>query len=319
MTAATITSTITVPTHRRIQALRSLAFNFDFTDHESQSWKMILVLLERERLSTGLCTSTEVSAWALDTFLSDLRANNSPPLMAWLLIFTLETPSLLIRVLEINEKAIDTAYLEGHTPLHSKIAENFPESVVPGISLLLRRGADPHRVGTVSMSYGGSDASRLDTMTTIAMQRSSAFEKWRRILRNMGYDMRDFVRREIGAGPAAVLGWTEESLLGLFECAFPALEVGKERCVQCGRVVYHTFDKEEVWWEGLLSDIKGSGTEGQLTVLRELLEAEGGENDCASAGFTAFVEGQESLGPDLCWKCSIMQRIYGDGYARDKI
>lgn len=141
---------------------------------------MVLVLLERERASTGLCTTTEVSEWVLDAFLGDLRASHSPQLIAWLLTFCLESPDLLRLVLDLDldKNIVHASIIEGgHTLMLGKIAENFPNIVVPGIKELLRRGADPHRVGVTSSSYGGDNSERLDIATSLALRRSSAFFK----------------------------------------------------------------------------------------------------------------------------------------------
>lgn len=298
-----------------MESLRLLSSDLDFSDHESQAWKMVLVLLERERASTGLCTTTEVSEWILDRFLAEMRENHSPQLLAWLMIFTLETPNLLRRILEIDEDAAHTSFLEGaYTPMHGKIAEDFPESIMPGIELLLKGGADPHRVGKVSVTYGGDDSGRLDTLTSIAMRRSSAFSKWRRILHNLGYDLREFVAQEMQREPLVALGWTEESLLRLLECAFPPLELDPDLCEKCGRVVYHTFDKNEMWWERLLDDIRAFETNSSSYLVHEQCTENQAPEDVS---FTSF-RGEESCsGPDLCWKCAVMQRVYGDDYERD--
>jgi hypothetical protein len=296
--------------------------DMDFTNHESQAWKMILVILERERASTGLCTTTEVSEWVLETVLGDLRTSHSPALIAWLLIFCLESPNLLTRILDIGGDLTNSSVIEGgYTPMHGKIAENFTDAVVPGIKILLQHGADPHRVGMTSSSYGGDDSRRFDTPTSIAMRRSSSFFKWRQLIREVGYDIDQFVIDELNEAPLVAAGWTTESLMQLFHLEFEPLELDEDLCTQCGRIVYHTFDHDEVWWEKLLRRLKGDAENVDVEDDFAISENRGAEDQACgsptSSTSTASSESDESL--DLCWKCGIMQRIYGTDYERGRL
>jgi len=280
---------------------------------------MVLVLLERERATTGLCTTTQVSEWVLDRFLADLRASHSPQLVAWLLTFSLGSVDLLRRVLDIDEHAVHACFVDGaYTPMHGGIAENFADAMVPGIEELLRRGADPHRVGMTSSSYGGNDSERLDTPTSLAMRRSSAFWKWRQIIRNLGYDIQEFVAEELEHAPLVVLGWTVGTLFKLFELDFTPLELEPNLCTQCKRVVYHTLDDDEIWWEHLLDGIKAEETTLDVGDQSNLGDDQSDEiqDDDEDVSVSSSASTESSQDADLCWKCGIMQRIYGADYER---
>ena len=288
---------------------------------------MVLVVLERERASTGLCDTTEVSEWILDTFLSDIRANHSPPIVAWLLTFCLESPNLVRRVLDFVGNLVNASVVEGgYTPMHGKIAENFSDTVVPGIKLLLEHGADPHRVGMTSSSYGGDDSQRLDTPTSLALRRSSWFFKWRQLIRDMGYDIKTFIADELAQAPLVTAGWTVESLTKLFELEFEPVELEPDLCTQCGRTVYHTFDHDEVWWNNLLYDLneepkaRVGDYEMPLNFLSTLCSEGVQTDECESPVSPVTTASSDSSGDiDLCWKCSIMQRIYGSNYVRGRL
>jgi hypothetical protein len=226
VTAATVSSTTQIPSSQRIEALRLLLDDFGFTNHESQAWKMILVVLERERASTGLCTTNEVSEWILDTFLADLRASYSPPIVAWMITFCLESPNLLKRVLDFSGDLINISVNEGgYTPMYGGIAMNFPDTYVPGILMLLQRGADPHLVRKSSLAFGGDESERFDTPTSLAMRRSLSFFKWRQVVREAGLDVAEFVTNELRETPLVTSGWNTDSLTKLFRSDFEPLEL----------------------------------------------------------------------------------------------
>ncbi|KAF2500368.1 hypothetical protein BU16DRAFT_245217 [Lophium mytilinum] len=214
----------------------------------------------------------------------------------------------------------------GYTPMHMKIAENFPDAAVPGIEELLRRGADPHCVGFTSSSYGGDDSERLDTATSLAMRRSSSFFKWRQIVRDLGLNLDKFVADELEHAPLVIRGWTASSLSKLFELDFEPLEIEPDLCTQCGRVVYHTFDKDETWWEELLDELKASET-GMNTdnapstpgAQSGLCERDDEEVHDPSSPVSSASTSSTELDEDLCWKCGIMQRTYGDDYDRGRL
>jgi hypothetical protein len=256
VTAATITNTIQVPPSRRIEALRLLVENMEFLNHESQVWKMVLVVLECERASTGLCTSTKVSEWVLDTFLDDLRASRSASVVAWLLTLCLESPNLLRRVLNFSGDMVNFSVVEGdYTLMHGKIAKKFSDAVVPGTKLLLQEGTDPHYVGITSSSYGGDNSRRLDTPTSLTMRKSSFVFRWRQLVHDVGYEIDKFVADEMDKALLVASGWTVSSLTQLFKLYFTPLEL-RRTCTQFGRLVYHKLDHDELWWEGFLDQLK---------------------------------------------------------------
>jgi hypothetical protein len=257
---------------------------------------MVLVVLERERASTGLCTTTEVSEWILDTFLADLRASHSPPIVAWLITFCLESPNLLRCVLNFSEDLINTSVeVDGYTPMHGGIPMNFCDTAVPGIEILLRRGANPHLVRKSCLAFGGDESERLDTPTSLAMRRSSWFSKWRQLIRNVGYDYNAFVTNEMKEAPLVTSGWTIDSLTKLFHLDFEPLELAQDFCTQCGRHVYHTFDHDELWWEDILNQLKGCARGTNKIGVLDMTEDHSGQDDDTQAGVSPYPKGEIRL------------------------
>lgn len=270
---------------------------------------MVLVLLERERPSTGLATDLEVSKWVLDTFLSDLRRYHSEPLVAWMLIFCLESPDLTKRVLDASNNMVDAVIVRGgFTPIQSKIAESFPTSVMPGIRLLLERGANPHILGMTDSAYG-AQGKAIETATSLSIRRSDFFHKWRSILGDLGFDWREFSKNEMKCSPLKARCWTEESLCMLFQFDFVAHICESYFCNFCGREVFHTLDYMETQWEELLDGIKSGAQlagDGRYTAVG---------NRAATPTTTRSNNDQE----EVCWKCNIMRSIRGPGFRRDML
>ncbi|RDW58802.1 hypothetical protein BP6252_13278 [Coleophoma cylindrospora] len=75
----------------------------DFTDSEGQDWKMILVLLERERPSSKFSANMDTSKWVLETFKAELKEDHPMENVAWLLTFALESRELTQRILDSRE------------------------------------------------------------------------------------------------------------------------------------------------------------------------------------------------------------------------
>lgn len=264
-------------------------------------------MLERERPSTGLSTDLEVSKWVLDTFLSDLRRSHSEPLVAWLLIFCLESLELTERVLNLSGNMVDAVLVRGaFTPIQSKIAENFPNSVMPGIRLLLERGANPHILGMTESSYGAS-GKVIETSTSLSLRRSAFFHKWRSILSDLGVDWKEFIKNEMRCSPLKVRGWTEETLHNLFQLHFEPHVLPPSCCYYCGREVFHTFDRIEERWETILESIKAGATLGDHL----------GNTFESDSVHTQTSDESDNDQDEVCWKCGIMRSIRGSSFRRE--
>lgn len=303
----------------------------DFTDQESEIWKMALVVLERERRSTGTSSSTAVSQWALDTFAGDIRDYHSHDQLGWMLLFAVEDTSVLKRVLDLCSANVelksfgdgnhnDCGDRFGFSPLHTIIVEDFRPHSLPGVQLMIEQGVDPHSVRN-GLSGNGP---KIETPTSLAMRRSVYFARWRQILRNLGYDLRDFAAVELDQASqvlGGLDGWTPATLLALFEFDFEPLEMTLWRCEQCGRDVHHLFDETEIWWEWALEEIKAARAPSIRTA--------NGYDEAIKNGTLVtdvpYDSGNINAGQlddefwSLCWKCVEMRKRLGSAYHRGPI
>jgi hypothetical protein len=237
----------------------------------------------------------------------------------------LESPNLLRRVLSFSEDLINTSVeVNGYTPMHRGTTMNYSDTVVPGIEMLLRRGANPHLVRKSCLAFGGDESERLDTPNSIAMRRSSWFSKWRQLIRNVVYDYNAFVANEMREAPLVTSGWTIDNPTKPFDLDFEPLELAQEFCTQRGRHVYHTFDHDELWWESILNQFKGCARGTNKTGVLAMTEDHSGQNDdtqeCSSPVSTVSSTSTESSEDiNLCWKCAVMRRTYGANYERGRL
>ncbi|KAF2845815.1 hypothetical protein T440DRAFT_258380 [Plenodomus tracheiphilus IPT5] len=251
--------------------------------------------------------------------------SHSLQMVAWLIKFCLESPKLLKQVLDFSGDLINISVNEGgYTPMHGGISMNFPDIFVPGIKTLLQRGANPHLVCKSSLAYGGHASERFDTPTSLATRRSSSFFRWRQVICEVGFDVDNFVTNELKETPLVTSGWNVDSLTRLFRLDFEPLDLPQDLCVQCGRQVYHTFDRNEMWWEKLLDEIKGDAVAlniaDTLSKSEDLCDQDDGIQECESPVSTSSSTSTESSGDiDLCWKCAVMRRTYGANYERGRL
>jgi hypothetical protein len=305
--------------------MRMLLSDPDFTDQEGECWKMALVALERERRSTGTSINTAVSRWVLDTFAADIRDYHSHHQLTWMLLFAVEDVAVLQRVLDLCDvgfepkgggDGIDGGLKFGFSPLHMIITEEFRPHSIPGVRLMLERGADPHAIRDCQ----NGEALRSETPTSLAMRRSLYFERWRQILLDLDYDLKDFVDTELQQA-ALVLGgsdgWTPATLLALFEFDFEPLEMTLWRCEQCGRDVHHMYEETESWWEWTLAEIKLGNIPSIRTAHDYHQSMESGAVPYDSGNTDTSLEEDEYW--NLCWKCAEMRRRLGSAYHREPI
>jgi len=302
-----------------------LLSDLDFTDQEGECWKMALVALERERRSTGTSSNTAVSRWVLDTFAGDIRNYHSYHQLTWMLLFAVEDIDVLQRVLDLCSvefkpkglgDGIDGGLKFGFAPLHMIITEDFRPHSLPGVQLMLERGADSHAVRNCQVG----ETMRSETPTTLAMRRSLYFARWRQILRNLHYDLEEFVAVELEKAPQVspgLNGWTPATLHALFEFDFEPLEMTLWRCEQCGRDVHHLYDETETWWEWVLAEIKAGNTPSIRTAQEYHQSTEAGSVPYDSGNADAALMDDEYW--NLCWKCAEMRRRLGSAYHREPI
>ncbi|KAL1968865.1 hypothetical protein VTN77DRAFT_1226 [Rasamsonia byssochlamydoides] len=248
--------------NQRVDVLRLLmkATELDFSESDSQAWKLILVLLERSRPSSGFTSDTRGAQWILDMFREEISTYCPKENLFWLMLFCVEDAELCRRMLDMRPDALNVVSEPGgFSVILARMAENFPTMVIPSFKVLAERGADLHMVGK-TRSYGADTLSNTavsDTATSLALRRSVFFHQWRALLRDLGTDIPAFVEAELQAGrPLAERGWTAETLLKLFETEFEPQEMPRCECFFCGREVYRLYALDELWWEVFLANIK---------------------------------------------------------------
>ena len=340
VTACTLSRGHKVSARRRIDIVRLLANDLDFTEAseaDSQAWNMVLVLLERERPSSQFSEETTVSEWLLDSFRPYIENNIPEHQAAWILTFVLEVRSLTEKVLDIQNDLVHVTFgADGFTPLQSKIAEGFPLSCVPSMKLLAERGADLHYVGC-SEAFGARFAhgatAHFETATSLSMRRSLFFYRWRLLLRELNVDFEDFILEELEQNPLPQRGWTQDGLTALFNLEFVPVELPNQYCNDCGREIYCVYKIEEDWWNVVLKRVKNGSdpyagknlrmefdtiADTHPPLANKLVKEIKGEDSDTSVGsldssILSFFSCTEEWGEEeednlLCWKCGILQR-----------
>ncbi|EDN92350.1 predicted protein [Sclerotinia sclerotiorum 1980 UF-70] len=103
-----------------------------------------------------------------------------------------------------------------------------------------------------------------ETPTSLAMYDLEGFLVWRRLLKELGFDISDFVAREIEAGVWKSNGWTQQTLLALFEqeLTLPKLPkpfnpMGCRPCDRCQQPTHITdLNKVDLEWRRKLRAIR---------------------------------------------------------------
>lgn len=340
VTACTFSGAHKVSAKQRIDTVRLLAHDLDFTEAsevDNQAWNMVLVLLERERPSSKYSEDTTVSEWLLDLFRTDIQKNIPDYQAAWILTFVLEVRNLTGKVLDMKSDLVHVTFgTDGFTPLQSKIAENFPLSCVPSTELMAERGGNLHYVGCTE-GFGARFAhratARYDTATSLSMRRSVFFFRWRQLLRELNVDFEDFIREELEQFPLSQRGWEQDTLTALFNLDFAPVELPNQYCCECRREVYCVYRIEEDWWNVVLHRVKdrrdrytGRKIEvGSHTTVdphpdladQSVDEVKREDGDTSTCSFDSSIpsffscveewvnEEEEKL---LCWKWGILQR-----------
>lgn len=309
--------------------------DLDFTASDSQAWKMILVLLERSRPSSGFTLTDEPATWLLDICQEELRRHFQPANSFWLLLFCCESRYAMETLLRICPEVVHALHDEpdGFTLFHAKIAEGFPEEVIPAFLVASRHGADMHRIGT-TRSYGALAApappSR-DTPTSLALRRSWTFILWREVLLNLDDDMAAFAAAELQhpQQPLAMRGWRLETLTAVLgnRISIVPYRVPRTLCWQCQREVHRVYDLNEEWWEEFLAEVRSGaslqrsrpgsssslGTGSSDDQFYDAVETHSRANLLHEPDITA-----PSPPAFLCWKCSMMHSVRREGKVKEE-
>ena len=121
--------------------------------------------------------------------------------------------------------------------IRARLPERDPEAMRLIIektqNLHFRRACPTHHEGNFHHHF-------CKTATDLAMQDSNLFFMWRKLLRELGHNIEDFIRGELEVGPLKKEGWSESTLMTLFEYDYtpqkftgPSLG-GYPFCERCG-------------------------------------------------------------------------------------
>lgn len=205
-----------------IDTLRLFMDCIDFSDHDSDGWRILLALHSTKIRGCSDKEQYLPILWTLSLFSSELKDNTDENYFATMLRWNLPFKSsqeLTGVLLGINRNLMVDAREtpNGYSTLQYMITSGSNTSAQNNhaIELLLGNGADPHLV-----SFNPHYSSQPETPTSLALYTSSAFTQWRNALKNMSLDFEAFVKKELQRGPLREAGWCQDTLLALFRQDF---------------------------------------------------------------------------------------------------
>ena len=249
----------------RMDTLRLFLHNVDFSDHdlvsETSEGCHVLRPLAHDK-SEGV---SKVLTWLLQMFSSDIRQNFSHFEFAVLLLELEEhdPQSTLAEILldKFDTRLAATSTLRGLSVLHWVLTS--PNASSSLLQKLINRGANIQCVGH---SLWSQDAGP-QTPTSMAIRNSRRFSIWRKSLTGLNYDIRKLIQLELNQcgemRPLNAAGWTEDTLLNLFNLEFEPV-VLEEEIIRCDRCNTSYGYLKEPWWERALNSIRN----GQTTDLK---------------------------------------------------
>jgi hypothetical protein len=252
--ASTFKEGIYVKPADRIDTLRLFLHNVDLLDESSDGWDMFGVVLSGESYHPQ--ANFSVLEWMLTLFLADFANHISDLNLAWFLVSASQcnTTKLTEMIIATGVDISRAVFTDGFTPIHILIGMGFPGDSIAAIRILVQNGASLHVVGRTT-GLGANPISPFETLTSIAMLRSSTFYIWRQLIRTLGHDYAEFIAEELDQAPLADAGWTKETLLLLFNWEFTPVAQKRLFC-ECGREILHLYRTNEDWWQTALSKIK---------------------------------------------------------------
>lgn len=228
-----------------IAIIRLLGDDVDFSEDDSNGWKIL------DNFARG--AKLVEMAWALEYFQEDIsQSSNVHHMACWLEDLPFRAvpgrTQLVEAILTLNSDVVHAPLPRNNcSALHYELLNGGDTSIMKQLAV---RGANLH---LTSHLFSLAEA---ETPTSLAMQRSYRFSQWRKLLIEMGKDLKVFVEEELQQSPLVIAGWKQDTLLALFTFQFESCEPGgKECCAKC----HSTFfgDRfQEFWWERLLQRIK---------------------------------------------------------------
>jgi len=241
--------------------------------HEVLRWALPLAKKEDPRVPV---IETECLAWSINFAM--LQSNSEALAL------------VLPRTLNLNISEITHWYSASHH-LADKILRSKDDWGDEALQLFIKHGLDLHvdseRVfGLVQFKANDSGG---NTMTSMVMQTSAAFIKFRRALRGVGIDIPTFIQEELKQEPLTKAGWTQYSLKSLFDIDYVPLEMPQT----CSKHVYYVFSlAHEKSWTNMLERLR----------LREGSESESSTEEILEIRDREIKEFGEPL-KGRCWEC----------------
>lgn len=217
----------------------------DFSEEDSNGWT---ILGQFARVQNVV-----LMAWALEYFQTDIKQDDNEQHIAyWLEKFSSQAApggkQVVEAILTLNNSVVDaTSPDNGYSALHNALSSAGDTSMIRSLIL---RGANLHLTSRSSLP------AKIETPTSLAIQHSYQFFQWRKLLIELGKDLKVFVEEELQQSPLVIAGWEQDTLVALFTFQFePYGPRGEECCAKChSSIIGDTF--REFWWERLLQRIK---------------------------------------------------------------
>jgi hypothetical protein len=241
-----------------IDTVRLFSDTMDFSNDESDGNIFLGVLLHWIPISLRQYPDQLIAAvlWTLKFLAPDLKDTMVEASFTWHLEkgFRWSGVDIFDLLLGLTDHGIDARSKPGgYSMLLRKVVWLGTTDILREqirIITLLKKNADPHLIG-----FDQAYSPRKETSTSLAMYNSRSFFNWRFALRESSVDLDTFVREELHQGPLQKAGWTEDSLMSLFELDIPSgFQIPDfERCELCPRYMAVVV---EIPWRRWLDKIK---------------------------------------------------------------
>ncbi|KAK5102661.1 hypothetical protein LTS08_003461 [Lithohypha guttulata] len=244
----------------KIEAMRLFARQIDYWDHECEGWDVIVCLLHSDNEGCCHLSDLEPFRWVLNAYATDIKSSCVRDSRLRSALVTTGNSSAFKAIMQTHKGVVSESFNTdsySRNLLHYKMYEFYldPADLFGILKLLAEAGIDLHTETTVGESC--KQASR--SPTSLAMRYSSLFHVWKKLLRYLKHDFKAFIEIEFRTSSELEnAGWTEETLLRLFETDFEPRDLGRQAwrsvCINngCSRIV----EPEEPWWQRLCEDIR---------------------------------------------------------------
>ncbi|CAG8953604.1 hypothetical protein HYFRA_00010063 [Hymenoscyphus fraxineus] len=243
----------------KIAILNLFISQLEFFDSDSIGWKCLEDICHHGGMNDQKLTKH--AEYLVHSFSEEIRSSLRPGYLAYPLACLLGTignrgPRLIQLFLEVSGNKFDIINElndDGYAPLHILIRyHNGDTWNVSSLKLIYEKGADLHLLSNRDESYtqetcnltpyllNQDEASQSPTL--LALQKSTSFWHWRNFIINILHlRIEEFVSVEIRTTTTPNHGWTEKSLLKLFqyefEYDFETCDFARKTCGCLGRLL----------------------------------------------------------------------------------